>query len=66
MLHLKGDSGGPLTVMDEKNPKFQLTFDKSVEKVIYPEPDLGQDCCDEYKVEAIILETLPKKYIDFK
>ena len=37
----------------------------SVEKVIYPDPDLGQDCCDEYKVEAIILETLPKKYIDF-
>ena len=26
---------------------------------------MAQDCCDEYKVEAIILETLPKKYIDF-
>ena len=44
------------------NLEFRVT---SIEKVIYPDPDLAHECCDEYKVEAIILETLPKKYIDF-
>ena len=53
-----------LVPLEKELPNLELIV-KSVEKVIYPEPDLGQDCCDEYKVEAIILETLPKKYIDF-
>ena len=53
-----------LVPLEKELPNLEFIV-KSVEKVIYPEPDLGQDCCDEYKVEAIILETLPKKYIDF-
>ena len=53
-----------LVPLEKELPNLEFIV-KSVEKVIYPDPDLGQDCCDEYKVEAIILETLPKKYIDF-
>ena len=53
-----------LVPLEKELPNLEFIV-KSVEKVIYPEPDLAQDCCDEYKVEAIILETLPKKYIDF-
>ena len=53
-----------LVPLEKELPNLEFIV-KSVEKVIYTPPEFGQDCCDEYKVEAIILETLPKKYIDF-
>jgi len=53
-----------LVPLEKELPNLEFIV-KSVEKVIYTPPSFGQDCCDEYKVEAIILETLPKKYIDF-
>jgi hypothetical protein len=52
-----------LVPLEKELPNLEFIV-KSVEKVIYTYP-FGQDCCEEYKVEAIILETLPKKYIDF-
>ena len=53
-----------LVPLEKELPNLEFIV-KSVEKVIYTPPSFGQDCCEEYKVEAIILETLPKKYIDF-
>jgi hypothetical protein len=53
-----------LVPLEKELPNLEFIV-KSVEKVIYTPPSFGQGCCDEYKVEAIILETLPKKYIDF-